>query len=87
MQHRISKVWVDDSHVWAETTDGLKANYAFSDWKRLAKATPEQRRSFSLSRFGIHWSEIDEDLNFWGMFTDTGILTDTEQEDSIFYQT
>ena len=66
----ITKVWVDDNYVYAETRDGLQAKYAFSDWNRLSKATPEQRRDFKLSYFGIHWPQIDEDLSFEGMFSD-----------------
>lgn len=85
-QYIIDKVWVDNSHVWAETTDGLKAGYAFCQWKRLATATPEQRKDFTLSRFGIHWPSIDEDLNFANLFTDAGVIDSTVQEDSIYYQ-
>jgi hypothetical protein len=69
----ISKVWVDDSRVYAETTDGLRASYAFSDWSRLANATDEQRRDFHLSYSGIHWPQIDEDLSFEGMFRDNNL--------------
>ena len=68
----IVKVWVDASHVYAETADGLRASYAFSDWERLAHATDDQRRDFYLSPFGIHWPQIDEDLSFEGMFRDNG---------------
>ena len=66
----ISRVWTDDTHVYAETTKGERASYAFSQWPRLAKATDEQRRDFYLSFFGIHWPQIDEDLCFEGMFRD-----------------
>lgn len=31
-KHRITKVWVDDTHVYAMTETGLTANYAFSQW-------------------------------------------------------
>lgn len=26
-QYRINRVWVDDTHIWAETQNGWKANY------------------------------------------------------------
>ena len=68
----IVKVWVDAAHVYAETADGLRASYAFSDWERLARATDDQRRDFYLSPAGIHWPQIDEDLSFEGMFRDNG---------------
>ncbi len=70
---RIVKVWVDAAHVYAETADGFRASYAFSDWERLAHATDDQRRDFYLSPLGIHWPQIDEDLSFEGMFLDNGI--------------
>ena len=69
---KISKVWVDTTHVFAETTDGRRASYAFEEWPRLANATDEQRQDFYLSYFGIHWPQIDEDLCFEGMFQDAG---------------
>lgn len=85
-QYRVNKVWVDDAHVWAETTNGWKANYPFSLWKNLAKATPNQRKNFLLSRYGIHWPELDEDLCFEGLFSDAGLFQRTEDEDAIYYQ-
>ena len=74
----IAKVWVDDTHVYAETTDGLRASYALSDWARLAHATDEQRRDFQLSYFGIHWPKIDENLSFEGMFRDNHLITSAQ---------
>lgn len=67
----IACVWTDDTHVYAKTTDGRQASYAFSEWPRLANATPEQRSDFHLSYGGIHWPQIDEDLSFEGMFRDS----------------
>ena len=38
------------------------------DWyPRLKSATPEQRAAFELSRAGVHWPGIDEDLSLAGM--------------------
>lgn len=73
IQLKISRVWVDASHVYAETVDGLRAQYAFSEWPRLDKASEDQRRDFYLTYFGIHWPQIDEDLSFEEMFRDNGI--------------
>lgn len=85
-QYRVNKVWVDDAHVWAETTNGWKANYPLSQWKRLANATTEQLKNFFLSRYGIHWPELDEDLCFEGMFCDSGFCKQSADEDSVYYQ-
>ena len=73
IQQKISRVWVDASHVYAETVDGLRAQYAFSEWPRLDKASEDQRRDFYLTYFGIHWPQIEEDLSFEEMFRDNGI--------------
>lgn len=85
-QYRISKVWVDDANVWAETQNGWKASYPFCRWSRLANATPQQRRNFVLSRYGIHWPEIDEDLSFQGLFSDAGLCSPTLSENAVYYQ-
>ena len=83
----ISHVWVDDHAVYAETTDGLQASYAFTRWPRLRDANDAQRREFYLSYHGIHWPQIDEDLNFEGMFHDAGLCDITPSEDSVCYLT
>ena len=83
-QMKIAKVWVDATHVYAETTDGLRAGYAFADWVRLANASDEQRSDFYLSYYGIHWPQIDEDLSFEGMFRDNN-LCEGGSEDSVVY--
>jgi hypothetical protein len=31
------------------------------------RATPEQRAQFEIGRFGIHWPEIDEDIELAGL--------------------
>ena len=74
----IKKVWVDSDFVFAESEDGTCAKYAFSQWKRLADATDEQRRDFYLSYFGIHWPSLDEDLSFEGMFRDNKLCDSTQ---------
>ena len=85
-KHRIQRVWVDDTRVWALTEDGLTASYPFSMWKRLTNATPDQRPNFYLSYTGIHWPDIDEDLSFEGMFADAGLCERTPTEDAVYYE-
>jgi len=85
-RYRINKVWLDDAHIWAETTNGWKAFSPFSQWKRLANATKEQRNNFFLSRYGIHWPELDEDLCFEGLFSASGFCSHSEGEDAVYYQ-
>lgn len=84
-QMKIAKVWVDSTHVYAETTDGIRASYAFADWPRLAHATDEQRQDFHLSYFGIHWPQIDEDLSFEGMFRDNNLYDVLQRDSQVCY--
>jgi len=52
------------------TVDGRKYRIDLAKVsERLAKATPAQRRNFQLSPagYGIHWSDIDEDLSIDGL--------------------
>lgn len=84
-KQRITRVWVDDTHVYAQTETGLTANYSFSEWPKLANATKEQRENFNLSYFGIHWPQIDEDLNFEAMFNSPNLCPITESEDSFYF--
>lgn len=50
------------------TETGFTANYAFTQWSKLAKATKEQRENYLLSYSCIHWPQIDENLNYESMF-------------------
>ena len=59
---------------------------SISRWSRLANATPAQRKAFVLSRYGIHWPELDEDLCFEGLFADAGIYKLSDAENAIYYQ-
>ena len=86
MQRFIEKVWVDDTHVYAKTRDGLVASYRFSMWKRLQNATQSQREDFYLTYSGIHWPQIDEDLSFEGMFSHGGLCERTLNEDAVCYK-
>lgn len=85
MQHFIEKVWTDDTHIFAKTTDGLVASYPFAMWDQLRNATPAQRADFYLTYSGIHWPQIDEDLSFEGMFSHAGLCERTLEENAVCY--
>lgn len=84
-QMKIAKVWVDATHVYAQTEEGIMASQPFADWPRLAMASDAARRDFHLSYSGIHWPQIDEDLSFEGMFADSKICDRTITEDSVYF--
>jgi len=66
----VKKVWLTDDAVWIETDDGRKAFERFDNYPRLRSATPEQRASYVVGPFGLHWEALDEDLSFEGFFAE-----------------
>ena len=64
----IQKVWFIDEKIFIKTSEGIEKSMPLKWFPRLEQATPEQRDSFELSPFGIHWEDIDEDLSFEGFF-------------------
>ena len=66
---RIKGVAVDADRVSVELMDGRAISVPLVRYRRLAKATPEQRSNWEIAGagYGIHWPEIDEDLSTEGM--------------------
>lgn len=56
------------------------------DGKLLQMPQKSNVRIFFLSRYGIHWPELDEDLCFEGLFVDAGFCAQSENEDAVYYQ-
>ncbi len=65
----IMRVWFSENQISIETKDGIVKSLPLRWFPRLEKATKIQRNNFELSHFGIHWTELDEDLSFEGFFT------------------
>jgi hypothetical protein len=63
-----------DETSFTLSADGRSAKVPFSAYPRLLDATPAQRESFELSGGGegIHWPDIDEDLNIERLLADWG---------------
>lgn len=58
-----------------ELSDGRTIRVPLVWFPRLLHATPEQRQKFELSRRGIHWDEIDEDVSVDGLLAGRGDST------------
>ncbi|MFM2290629.1 MAG: hypothetical protein RIS29_442 [Bacteroidota bacterium] len=57
---------IDNSNLYLEA-DGNVFIHSINEFPLLANATQEQRENFTLSPFGIHWPELDEDLSYEGL--------------------
>ena len=66
---KIKRVWFENETIFLETELGHIVGNPLKWFPKLLNATQEQRNSFRLGKYGIHWSELDEDLSYEGFFT------------------
>lgn len=65
----------DEHSFWVDLDDGRTLGIPLAWFPRLLHATPRQRAAFSLSRAGIHWEAIDEDISVAGLLAGRGDMT------------
>jgi hypothetical protein len=70
-----TKVSFDDHTMWVDLTDGRTLGVPLAWFPRLLNATPAQRAKVELSRLGLHWEEIDEDISIAGLLAGRGDIT------------
>lgn len=64
----INKIWLTESAIYIELKDGRIASELFANYHSFDNTTPRQRENYTISFFGIHWPDLDEDLSFEGFF-------------------
>lgn len=62
------KVWLDNGYIFLQLEDGEMGSLPIKAFPRLYNATQEQQQGYTVSSFGLHWEELDEDLSFDGFF-------------------
>lgn len=62
----------DEHTMWVDLSDGRTLGVPLAWFPRLLRATPEQRARVELSRVGLHWEEIDEDISVAGLLAGHG---------------
>jgi hypothetical protein len=65
----------DEHTMWVDLTDGGTLGVPLAWFPRLLKATPAQLKRFEMSRNGLHWEEIDEDISIAGLLAGHGDVT------------
>lgn len=65
----------DDHAMWVDLTDGRTLGVPLAWFPRLLNASPAQRERVELSRTGLHWEEIDEDVSIAGLLAGRGDMT------------
>lgn len=65
----------DEHTMWVDLSDGRTIGVPLAWFPRLLNATPAQRQKVELSRTGLHWDEIDEDISIAGLLAGRGDQT------------
>lgn len=65
----------DDNSLWVDLTDGRVIAVPLAWFPRLLSASPQQREQVELSRYGLHWEALDEDISVAGLLAGYGDMT------------
>lgn len=65
----------DKDDFWVDLADGRTLGIPLAWFPRLLHGTPEQRAAVELSRVGLHWEELDEDISVAGLLAGLGDMT------------
>ncbi len=65
----------DKATMWVELSDARILGIPLVWFPRLMNASDEDRNSFELSRHGIHWDNLDEDISVEGLLAGRGDVT------------
>lgn len=65
----------DDNSMWVSLADGRTIAVPLAWFPRLLYARPEQRLPIQLSRAGLRWEALDEDVSVAGLLAGHGDMT------------
>lgn len=69
----------DDHTMWVELSDGRTLGVPLAWFPRLLRATPAERAQVELSRVGLHWEALDEDISVAALLAGRGDVTRTSE--------
>jgi Protein of unknown function (DUF2442) len=70
-----TSVRFDEHTMWVELSDGRTLGIPLAWFPRLLHATSSEREQVELSRVGLHWEAIDEDISVAGLLAGRGDIT------------
>ncbi len=65
----------DDDSMWVSLSDGRVISVPLAWFPRLLNASAAQPKAVELSRTGLHWEAIDEDVSVQGLLAGRGDMT------------
>lgn len=72
-QAEIMAARITDDELIVELVDGRTVSAPIVWFPRLAYGTPEERGNFNISRDGIHWPDLDEDISVTTLLLGRGL--------------
>ncbi len=73
-----SSLRFDDDLMWVDLSDGRTLGVPLAWFPRLLRATPAQRLAFEISKSGLHWEALDEDISIAGLLAGRGDMTQSK---------
>jgi hypothetical protein len=70
-----TSVRFDEHTMWVELSDGRTLGIPLAWFPRLLHATQDERNQVELSRVGLHWEALDEDISVAGLLAGRGDVT------------
>lgn len=70
-----TSVTFDEHTMWVAISDGRTLGVPLAWFPRLLHASPAQRAKVELSRTGLHWEDLDEDISVAGLLAGRGDMT------------
>lgn len=67
-------VHFDDDNLRVDLNDGRSLTVPLIWFPRLLNAKPHEREQFRISRKGLHWEALDEDISVEGLLAGRGDL-------------
>jgi hypothetical protein len=61
--------------MWVDLTDGRTLGVPLAWFPRLLRATPAEREQVELSRVGLHWEALDQDISVADLIAGRGDIT------------
>jgi Protein of unknown function (DUF2442) len=65
----------DEDSMWVDLNDGRRLAIPLTWFPRLLNAKPQEREQCEISRLGLHWASLDEDISIAGLLAGRGDQT------------
>ena len=65
----------DEHTMWVDLSDGRTLGVPLAWFPRLLNASADARQRVQISRIGLHWEELDEDISIAGLLAGRGDMT------------